>query len=192
MRKPIIIDLETQRTFREEREPAKLGISVIGVYDYVTQKGEVFTEREISRVFPILEHASYIIGFNIRSFDLPVLAPYYPGKVEEFPVFDILEDIRNIIGRRLALNDVASATLGKKKTGHGLMAIDYFKEGQWDKLKQYCLDDVMVTKELFEHGVREGKIHYVSEYGKENIVVNWTQYTLEKEQGQASLTLPFT
>ena len=71
-----------------------------------------------------------------------------------FQIIHILDDIREKLGRRLALNDVIAATLGKKKTGHGLMAIDMYKEGRFEELKQYCLDDVMLTKGLFDHGVQ--------------------------------------
>jgi DEAD/DEAH box helicase domain-containing protein len=189
---PIILDLETQRTFREESDPAKLGISVVAIYDYEDQKGKVYTEKEVNQLFPILEKASYIIGYNSVAFDIPVLQGYYPGDVNNFSQFDIMEDIRTKIGRRLGLNDLAGATLNIKKSGHGLMAIDYFKEGKWDELKKYCLDDVLVTKDLFEHGVEKGFVMYKNERGVINVDVNWKKY--KDGNGTVSdmpLTLPF-
>lgn len=189
---PVILDLETKKTFREESEHAKLGISVVAIYDYATNKGEVFTESELSKLYPILEKSSYIVGYNIRSFDLPVLQGYYPGKVEVFSLFDILDDIKEKIGKRIGLNDVASATLNEKKTGHGLMAIDYYKEGKWDELKKYCLDDVMVTKKLFDYGLEKGEIYYMNETGKVPIRVNWKKYMEESGNGgDMPMTLPF-
>ncbi|PIQ71919.1 hypothetical protein COV87_00725, partial [Candidatus Roizmanbacteria bacterium CG11_big_fil_rev_8_21_14_0_20_37_16] len=108
MRKfPIIIDLETKHTFREYSEHEKLGISVMALYDYNTQKGIVFEEKELSKSFPILENASYVIGYNSNGFDLPVLQAYYPGNILALSTFDLLEDIRIKIGRRLGLNDMA-------------------------------------------------------------------------------------
>ena len=189
---PIILDLETQRTFREESDPAKLGISVVAIYDYEDQKGKVYTEKEVNQLFPILEKASYIIGYNSVAFDIPVIQGYYPGDVNNFSQFDIMEDIRSKIGRRLGLNDLAGATLNIKKSGHGLMAIDYFKEGKWDELKKYCLDDVLVTKDLFEHGVEKGFVMYKNERGVINVDVNWKKY--KDGNGTVSdmpLTLPF-
>ncbi|CAN5160394.1 hypothetical protein BH09PAT2_BH09PAT2_01810 [soil metagenome] len=189
---PVILDLETQKSFREESEPSKLGISVVAIYDYATEKGTVFTESELSKLYPILEKSSYIIGYNIRSFDLPVLQGYYPGKVEVFTLFDILDDIKEKIGKRIGLNDVASATLNEKKTGHGLMAIDYFREGKWDELKKYCMDDVMVTKKLFDYGIEKGEIFYLNELGKISIKVNWKKYLEESGSGgDMPMTLPF-
>ena len=159
---PVILDLETKYTFRDFSEHKKLGVTVVAVYDYKNQSGKVFVESELNQLFPLLENASYVIGYNIVSFDLPVLQPYYPGIIDHFSTFDILDDIKNKIGKRLALNDVVFATFGKRKTGHGLMAIDYYKEGRWKELKQYCLDDVMLTKELFEYGIKNGEINYLN------------------------------
>lgn len=188
---PVIFDLETKHTFREFSDPKKLGISVAAIYNYKDQEGKVFTEKELNKLFPILENASYIIGYNVRSFDIPVFQAYYPGRVEIFSIFDILEDIREKIGRRLALNDVIYATLGKKKSGHGLMAIDYYKEGKWEELKKYCLDDVFLTKELFDYGVQNREVQYLNERGKVSIKVDWTKYLEESKNNDMPLTLRF-
>lgn len=188
---PVIFDLETKHTFREYSEPKKLGITVAALYDYKNHEAKVFTEKELNQLFPILENSSYIIGYNVNSFDIAVLQAYYPGKVEIFSTFDILEDIREKIGRRLALNDVIYATLGKKKSGHGLMAIDYYKEGKWDELKKYCMDDVLLTKELFDYGVQNREIQYLNERGKISIKVDWGKYLEESKNNDMPLTLPF-
>ncbi len=188
---PIVLDLETKHTFREFNDPAKLGVTVVAIYDYAKKEPLVFTEKEITALFPYLENCSYVIGYNIDSFDLPVLQNYYPGKLSSLMSFDILSDIKKLIGRRLALNDLITVTLNKKKTGHGLMAIDYYKEGRFDELKKYCMDDVLLTKELFEYGVEHGEIYYLNEKGKVKITVNWKKYLESSGSNQVSLTLPF-
>ena len=189
---PIVLDLETKHTFREFNDPKKLGVTVVAIYDYKNSQGKVFAENELNKLYLILEAASYIIGFNVRSFDLAVLQGYYPGKTDQLPTFDILDDIKEKIGRRLALNDILFATLGKKKTGHGLMAIDYYKEGKIDKLKQYCLDDVMLTKEIFEYGAEHGEINYLDPAGKATIKVDWKKYLEGSGKNTSThLTLPF-
>ena len=188
---PLVLDLETKHTFREFAEPEKLGITVAAVYDYASEKPYAFLESEIGKLFPLLENSSYIIGFNVKSFDLAVLRPYYPGNVDQFPVFDILDDIREKLGRRLALNDIILATLGKKKTGHGLMAIDMYKEGRIEELRQYCADDVRLTKEIFDYGVKNGEIFYLNELGKTSIKVDWKKYKEESGTSETPLTLPF-
>jgi DEAD/DEAH box helicase domain-containing protein len=188
---PVILDLETKHTFREFDDAKKLGITVVAIYNYADQKGTVFTEKDLAQLYPILENASYIVGYNIRSFDMNVLQAYYPGNTASLPVFDILDDIKNIIGKRIGLNDVASATLNEKKSGHGLMAIDYYKEGKWEELKKYCMDDVMVTKKLFDYGFEKGEIFYMNEIGKITIKVDWKKYMEESGSSEVALTLPF-
>ena len=188
---PVVLDLETKHTFREIDDPAKLGISVVGIYEYGKSEKKIFTEKELNSLFPILENASYIIGYNVRSFDLPVLQGYYPGNVASFSQFDILDDIRDKIGRRIGLNDVIYATFGEKKTGHGLMAIDFYREGKWEELKKYCLDDVMLTKKLFDFGLKNGEIYYLDETGKVTIKVDWKKYMENSGKTDTPLTLPF-
>ncbi len=188
---PLVLDLETKYTFRDFDDPKKLGITVVGIYDYRDNKLKTFLEADINKLFQLLESSSYIIGFNVVSFDLQVLQRYYPGKLQHFSTFDLLDDIKSKIGRRLSLNDLLYATLGKKKSGHGLMAIDYFKEGKWEELKKYCLDDVMLTKELFEYGSEKGEVMYLNEKGKVSIKVNWKAYLKEGGKSDTHLTLPF-
>jgi len=188
---PIVLDLETKHTFREFSEPKQLKVSVAVIYDYQDNQLKVFEEKELNKLFPILEHASYIIGYNVKSFDIAVLQGYYPGNVDNFSYFDILVDIKDKIGHRLALNDVIHATLNKKKSGHGLDAIEYYKEGKWDELKKYCSDDVMLTRELFEYGVKNKRIFYLNEVGKIAIPVEWQKYLEEEKKNDMPLTLPF-
>lgn len=189
---PIVLDLETKYLFRDvDKDSKKLGVSVVGIYDYKDRQTKTFLENELNKLFKLLEDCSYIIGFNVKSFDLQVLQPYYPGDISRLPVFDILDYFREKVGRRLGLNDMAFATLGKKKTGHGLMAVEYFKEGKIDELKKYCLNDVMLTKELFEYGIKHGEIFYLNEVGKISVLVDWKKYLEAPDKQETHLTLPF-
>ncbi|MCA9371892.1 ribonuclease H-like domain-containing protein [Candidatus Woesebacteria bacterium] len=188
---PIVLDLETQHTFREFSEPEKLKVSLVGIYNYADRRSQAFREDELARLFPLLENASYVIGYNITSFDMPVLRPYYAGDIASFALFDILDDIKRITGRRIGLNDVARATFDEKKSGHGLMAIDYFKEGKWEELEKYCLDDVTLTKKVFEVGLKNGVIYGLDETGKYPIRVDWKHYMEDNGSTNMPLTLPF-
>ena len=53
-------------------------------------------------------------------------------------------------GRRIGLGALAEANLGIGKTGKGLEAIDLYRNGEIAKLKSYCLQDVKITKEIYE------------------------------------------
>lgn len=191
MRQPVVIDLETKYTFRQYQDPKKLGISVAGLYDFKSDKLMAFFEKDISSLFSYLESASYIIGFNINDFDLPVLQPYYPGDVSKFATLDILKEVREGLGKSISLNSIVVATLGKKKSGHGLAAIELYNEGKFDELKNYCLDDVKLTKEIFLYGVKNGQILYRGINGPSSIAVKWQDYVADKGNSDISLTLPF-
>lgn len=188
---PVILDLETKYSFRQQSDPKKLGITIVGLYDYREEKALIFEENELSKLFSLLESSSYIIGFNVKNFDIPVLSGYYPGDTNLFPVFDMLDDIKVKVGKRLSLNDLVFATLGKKKSGHGLMAIELYREGKLEELKRYCLDDVMLTKELFEYGIKTGEVMYLNEKGKASIKVDWSRYLKDQGKSDSHLTLPF-
>lgn len=191
MRAPVVIDLETKKTFREVKDNRELGVSMLCLYSYADDKQYSFEESELNKAFPLLENASYVVGFNINSFDLPVLQAYYPGKVANFRTFDLLDYVKEQIGKRLSLNDLVWATLNKKKSGHGLLAIEYYREGKMEQLRSYCMDDVMLTKELFDYGAQHNEIVYLNERGKIKIATDWKKYLLPDDDDHSHLTLPF-
>jgi 3'-5' exonuclease len=192
MHLPVVIDFETKYTFREFSDPKKLEISVAGAYNYATDELKAFTEDQLPDLFKWLENASCVIGFNIIDFDLPVLQAYYPGDVTSFPVFDIMADIKTILGRRLSLDSLVKATLNTQKSGHGLLAVEYFKQGKMEELSAYCKDDVSLTRQLFEYGIEQKEIWYLSPQGKSKIAVSWAKHMKKQDHLEdRSLTLPF-
>lgn len=178
----VVLDLETQKIFDEigGRNPADLGVSVVGTYFYENDEYVCFEEAKISELESRLASASRIIGFNIRRFDFPVLQPYLKHiDLGQMPLFDIMDDLEKILGHRVSLQSVASATLGVGKSGSGLDAIHYYRSGEFDKLKKYCLDDVKLTKEIYEFGKKNGLVYYLSKDGSNRLTakVNWQDPT---------------
>jgi Predicted 3''-5'' exonuclease related to the exonuclease domain of PolB. len=175
----LVIDLETQKTFEEVggRNFEDLLVSVLGVYRYDTGEYECYLEHELHRFENLLIDSPLIIGFNIRKFDFPVLQRYFGIDTSRLPMLDLMEEIANRIGHRVGLDSVAQATLNAGKTGHGLDAIDYYKNGEWEKLKSYCLNDVKVTKEVYEHGCGKGHVFYLTRDGsdRKSVQVEWTR-----------------
>ena len=173
----LVLDLETQKSFKEvgKSRLEKLKISVAGVYDYVTDHYQCYEERELMVFEKRLREADLVIGFNIRRFDMPVLAPYLFSSVADIPVLDLLDDIEKARGHRASLDSIAGPTLKQHKSGNGADALVLFKEGKMDELKRYCLEDVRLTKEIFEYGCREGKVLFTSnwDYKTYEIPVDW-------------------
>jgi len=174
----VILDLETQKSFDEVggRKMHLLRVSVVGIYSYFNDKYTTFEEKEIPELEKIMKSTSLIIGFNIKRFDLPVLEPYLSIPIHSLPTLDIMEEVVRVTGHRVSLNSVAQATLGEVKSGSGLDAIRLFREGKMEKLKRYCLDDVRITREIYEYGLKYGKLSFTSKYGrkKRSIPVSWS------------------
>lgn len=179
MAEKLVLDLETQRDFSEVegRKHELLGVSVVGIYSYTTDQYEAFTEAQIPQLAPRLQQAELVIGFNIKRFDVPVLSPYLPFPTSTLPVLDILDEVVKNLGHRVSLESLAQATLGRGKAGTGLDALRWFKEGKFDQIKAYCLEDVRLTKELYEYGKQHGKLYCTSRYSSEKfeIPVFWPE-----------------
>lgn len=162
MSREVVFDIETQNTFKEvgEGNVRGLRVSLVVAYDYSTDTFFSYTEDELKNLWPLLEHADRIIGYNSKSFDIPVLNNYYTGDLHRIPHLDLLEMIRERLGFRVKLDDVAKATLGTAKSAHGLQAVEWFKQGQMEKIKQYCIDDVRITRDVYEYAKKFQKLRY--------------------------------
>ncbi len=163
MLKKIVLDLETQREFAEVGGRGKnhlLKVSVCGIYDYARDKYEIYEESELAKLSPLLQSADQIIGFNILNFDFAVIQPYLNFNIFEVPSYDILLEIEKSLGHRVSLENVAQGTLGSGKSGSGKQALVYFKEGRMEELKKYCLDDVAVTKRVYEYALKNQKLMF--------------------------------
>ncbi len=169
----IVLDLETQKEFSEVegRKPELLGVSVIGIYSYTENRYDAYLEADIEKLAPKLQSAELLIGFNIRKFDMAVLQPYLKFSAANLPMLDILEDVAKALGHRVSLDSIAQATLGQGKSGHGLDALRWFKQGRFDLITRYCLDDVRLTKEVYEYGKANGKLYATGRYSSEKLTI---------------------
>ncbi len=169
-----VFDVETKRSFDELggfRYLADLGVSVISVYSYQGKEMKSYEEREVPDLLKKLKNAELLIGFNIKRFDLPVLQPYTDVYLNDLPVLDIMDNVKNHLGYPVSLNRLAEATLGKGKSGDGLKALAWYKEGKIDLIKRYCEDDVTLTKDLFEFGLKNEEIYALDRDSGERLVI---------------------
>lgn len=168
----VILDVETKHTFDEVGGylPAKLGVSFVGVCvrDGATGKGEMqgFFEEDLPKLWPIIEQADIVVGFNILGFDVETLRPYYKGNVEQWPVLDLMDRFKQAAGHRISLDAIALASLGQGKSGDGLDAIRYYRTGQLKELAMYCLQDVAVTRDVYDYGLRNGSVKFKNKWDR--------------------------
>ncbi len=171
----VTLDVETKKAFSDVggHNFAKLGVSFVGICERKVDGEKVisdefvgFFEDDLSKLWPILEKADRIIGFNIIGFDFPVMQPYYHGDLSLLPVLDILDEIKKVVGHRVSLDAIAQETLGTQKSGSGLDAIRYFEEGKLNELAKYCLDDVRITRDVYLYGQKHGFVKFVNKWNR--------------------------
>lgn len=181
MHDTLVIDLETKKSFAEvggEKNVADLGISVAGVYSYAKDAFFAFEEHELPRLAEMLKTTDHLIGFNIIHFDIPVMRPYVDAVLlDRIAVTDIFADAVAFLGHRVGLAGVAQATVGESKSGHGLEALEWFRAGRVDDVKKYCLDDVRLTRDVYEYGKKHGHILFESyvDHNIHSIPVAWAE-----------------
>lgn len=185
MRDTLVIDLETKKTFAEvggDKNIRDLGISVAGVYSYAKDAFFAFEEHELPQLARMLEDTGHVVGFNIIHFDLPVLEPYVDARLlAPLAVTDIFADAVKFLGHRVGLDGVAKATLGAGKSGHGLEALEWFRQGRVAEVKKYCLDDVRLTRDLYDYGKKNGHVLFESFVDRKihSIPVSWQAGAIE-------------
>lgn len=192
MRK-LVFDIETSNIFQEvgSNNPADLSISVVGVYEYDKDKYSTFLVEEFSKLWAIIEDTDLFITFNGDHFDIPLLNKYYPGDLLKIKSLDLLKEMHKSAGRRMKLDQIAEGTLGTNKSGHGLDAIKWWRDGEVEKVKKYCLDDVRITKDLYEYALKENKLIFKEGPKLNEVKLDTSSWEIPNASSSLNLTLPF-
>lgn len=197
----VIFDTETKKFFDEIQgyNASKLGVSITSVYSRIVDenlneiegKMQSFWEKDFSEMFKLFEKADRIIGFNSIGFDVPALSPYLPSHWSKLPHFDILAQIKNVTGKRMSLNSLAKGTLGTTKNDVGENAIKYWNAGDPEslaKLKKYCEMDVAITRDIYDHVLKNGFLKYIDFWNEiREIKLDFSYPKLESATVQHSL-----
>ncbi len=191
--KKIVFDIETSNTFQEAgtNDPKDLNISVVGLYDYDTDKYQAFEQSEFNNMWPIFEKADILITFNGDHFDIPLLNKYYSGDLTKIKSLDILKEMHRSAGRRMKLDQIAEGTLGINKSGHGLDAIRWWRDGLKEQVKKYCLDDVKITKDIYEYAVLNKKLIFKEGPNLNEIKLDTEKWENTESTTSLNFTLPF-
>jgi DEAD/DEAH box helicase domain-containing protein len=174
----LFFDLETQKLAQEVggwQNIHLMRVSVAVLYDSLENRFLVYDEDQIEALLEHLEKADLIVGFNVKRFDYIVLSAYTNKDLTRLPTFDILEDVFKRLGFRLSLGHLAAETLNQGKTANGLQAVEWFRQGDFQKLTDYCRQDVVATRDLFQYGLENS--HLVFRQKQENrrmrLLVDW-------------------
>ena len=173
----LYFDLETQKSAEDvggwgNIHDMKLAVGV--VWDSCEQEYFSYQENTALQLVEKLQTADLVVGFNVKKFDYGVLQPYADFDLDEITTFDMLIDINKKLGHRLSLNHLAENTLNAKKSADGLVSLQWYKEGEIDKIIKYCRQDVEITRDLFLYGESHGYVKYSTRSGVvKNLKVDW-------------------
>ena len=169
-------------------DPADLTIALVGVHDSETDAYTSYLEGELPQLWPILERTDVLVGYNSDHFDIPLLNKYYPGDLTKIKSLDLMKEVHAVVGRRLKLDSLAEGTLGENKSASGAQSLQWWRAGEIEKVRAYCLKDVEITKKLFDVALAKGSLKY-KEMGKNREVKLDTRNWLAPQGGAMTFTL---
>lgn len=189
----IVFDTETKNIFTDvaSNDPAALDLSVVCIWDSETNKYSSYFEEDLPRLWPIFEKADALVGFNSDHFDIPLMNKYYPGDLTKIHSVDIMKAVKESLGRRIKLDSIAEATLGTKKIGHGLDAIVWWRNKELDKLVKYCIEDVKITKDVYEYALKNKELKFIDKItgAIRSIPINTASWSPKKSESMGTGSL---
>ncbi len=149
-------------------------------------------------------HESFdpVTGKHIFKKTLPD-APEELRKMLNTRSFDVQADLENRLGHRISLAALAEGSLGKAKSATAPQAVVWNRVaailrdkwslalldvgdqegaqrvnelGRWfqERLEEYCLQDVLLLKKIFEHGVANKRVAFIDFEGERRVIkVQW-------------------
>lgn len=158
----ITFDIETANvlpTFARQ-DVTRLDLAVVAIHDSETDTFTSYSQEELPQLWPILEKADTLIGFNSDSFDIPLLNKYYPSDLTKIHSVDLMVEVQKVLGRRIRLQSIAEATLKVGKSADGLQSVKWWQEGLYDKVREYCIQDVRITRKLYDYALEHGALKF--------------------------------
>jgi len=163
----VVFDIETANWMADigSNDPADLQIALVAIHDSEMDSYSSYLEHELPELWKVLERTDVLVGYNSDHFDIPLLNKYYPGDLTRIKSLDLMHEVYLAMGRRLKLDTIAEATLGEQKSADGAQSLRWWRQGEIEKVREYCLKDVELTKKIFDYALAHNSLRY-SELGK--------------------------
>lgn len=187
----ITFDIETSNVLPSlaRQDVTRLDLAVVAIHDSETGEFSSYSQEELPKLWPIIEKADTLIGFNSDTFDIPLLNKYYPGDLTKIRSIDLLVEVQAVLGRRIRLQSLAEATLKVGKSGDGLQSVRWWQEGLYDKVREYCIQDVKITRDLYDYALQKGGLKYKDLKDIRDIKMDTSKWQVEQEPSAFTHTL---
>ncbi|MBA3789307.1 ribonuclease H-like domain-containing protein [Patescibacteria group bacterium] len=190
--KAITFDIETSSSVPLSRNDlSSMELTIVGVHDSESGEYTSYTKEELPKLWPLIENTDMLIGYNSDFFDIPILNRYYSGDLSKIRSLDLMVEVQKVLGRRLRLQTLAEATLGRGKSGDGLKAIEWWAQGLVEKVRAYCIEDVRITRELFDYAMHNGVLKYKDLRDIRDIKLDTSTWNTALPAPSMTHTLPF-
>ncbi len=185
MLRTLYFDLETKYSADEVGgwgHIMDMGLAVGVLWDSRDSEYHVYLEHQVPAMIEHLRRGDLTVGFNHIGFDLRVVAGSLPTESQRQQLylelaslnhFDMLAELKKLLGHRLRLDAIARPTLQQGKSADGLQSLLWYKEGRIDLVIDYCKKDVEVTRLVHEYALHHGKLLYESRTGVKTVALNW-------------------
>jgi DEAD/DEAH box helicase domain-containing protein len=172
----VYYDVETQKSAEEVGGWNNVHLLLVSVaVTWCQEDGfKRWVEGEMAALIEYLNKFDRNVSFNGDRFDSKVLSHY--GDVSQIRKrsFDIAPPLFNKLGHRIKLDTLAQATLGTGKTADGMVALQWWREGEIDQLAEYCEQDVKVLVGIVKFARENGYVQYFDLDGRRrSVYVKW-------------------
>jgi DEAD/DEAH box helicase domain-containing protein len=137
-----------------------LGLGVAVTYDTQDERYRVYTAETVEDLLASLRLADMVIGFNLRDFDYQVLQPYTTASLAALPTLAILDDVQEEVGYRLSFTHLLQETLGINRPDESLHTLQWFRQGERNRIVEHCRRDITHLRALVRHGAHTGHVWY--------------------------------
>jgi len=115
----------------------------------------IYDEHNVKDFQQAVNEADVIVTYNGECFDHRVLQAN--GVIVPITKsFDLMRVIKDVSGFRFSLDKMAEANLKIRKTDSGKLAPILWQQGQHARVISYCLNDCLMTQELYKLAKKQG------------------------------------
>lgn len=147
-----------------------LGLGLAMTYDTQDKSYHVYTEETVNLLVASLRQADLIIGFNTRDFDYQVLQPYTDMPLPMLPTYAMLDEVQKALGYRVNFRHLVSETLDIERPDDSGLTLQWYQEGNTERLIQLCRRDTDLMRDLVRHICTTGTLDYRDRSGTRRTV----------------------